>query len=135
MVKKREYPEHEIQKEIVQELRRDGFFVFAIPNGGARGMLEAMRLTAEGVIKGVPDMFVALPGRRGAFLEVKAPKGRLSSHQRAVIAELLSLGYPVGVARSAAEAREFVRSIDRKPLTEPPVLWDNGPRATPTGPK
>src|SRR5262245_64718583 len=51
---------------------------FAIPNGGARDVITAGRLKAEGVRAGVPDVClpVARAGYHGLFLEVKRPDRR-----------------------------------------------------------
>lgn len=67
---------------------------FAIPNGGERNKAVASKLKAEGVKRGVPDVFVPVPvwndgiiHRCGLWLEFKAPgdkgkaKGRLKKEQ------------------------------------------------------
>lgn len=49
--------------------------MFHIPNGGKRTAVEAARFKAMGVVAGVPDLFLALPGNgyHGMFIEVKKP--------------------------------------------------------------
>lgn len=82
--------------------------IFAIPNGGKRGKREAAILKAEGVLAGVPDIFVpAIRGirpRGGLFLEFKTTVGRQSLAQKTVRQQLLCLGYDVRIVRSAEEA-------------------------------
>ena len=99
--------EHVIQREIVRALRADGLLVFAIPNGGARNVVTATRLKAEGVTAGVPDLFVADFG--GFFLEVKTNAGSLSRAQREMSAGLALRGYLVHTVRSPDDARRAAR--------------------------
>ena len=96
--------EHEIQREIVGALRRLGYLVFAVPNGGGRSVAGASKLKAEGVTAGVPDLFV--PGRR-AFIEVKKPGGRISPAQRDMMVKLRLLGYDCIVAHSVEDVERF----------------------------
>ena len=52
--------------------------IFHIPNGGWRTITEAKRFKAEGVKKGVPDLFLPVPlsGYHGLFIEMKRPDGK-----------------------------------------------------------
>lgn len=61
----------------------DLLMLFAIPNGGMRSVSVGVALKKEGVKKGVPDMFLAVPRGQysGLFLEFKYGKGRLSPEQ------------------------------------------------------
>lgn len=51
---------------------------FAIPNGGLRNKVVAVRLKAEGVKDGVSDVFLPVPrhGFAGMWVEMKLPKYR-----------------------------------------------------------
>ena len=86
--------------------------IFAIPNGGARNVVTAAKLKAEGVLAGVPDLCV--PMARGAFhglyIELKnGKKGVVSERQRTIMDKLSDEGYKCVVCRSFDE---FKREID-----------------------
>lgn len=83
--------------------------VFAIPNGGGRSVMEATKLKEEGVLAGVPDLFVAEPRGEfhGLFIEMKRLKGgSVSDKQKKIHAELSALGYMVAVCEGARVAWE-----------------------------
>ena len=85
--------EHEEQKNFVQWFRRKypEVRIFAIPNGGARSPATACRLKVEGVLRGVPDLFI--PEWR-LWIEMKRVKGGvLSPEQKDWIGYLETIGY------------------------------------------
>lgn len=85
--------------------------IFAIPNGGARHIVTAKRLRAEGVRPGVPDLMlpVARGGFHGLFLELKRRKGgHTSPEQETEIAQLRNEGYLVAVCYGADEAWQAI---------------------------
>ena len=90
--------------------------LFAIPNGGKRGIRTAARLKQEGVQAGIPDIFLAVPDqyRSGLFIELKRPKapgvsaGRPTQAQREVMQVLTARGYCCKVAYGATEARKAI---------------------------
>src|SRR5687767_5498767 len=55
-------------------------FLFAIPNGGSRHIVEATKMVATGLRSGVPDVFLPYPFANamyaGCFIEMKASKRR-----------------------------------------------------------
>ena len=83
--------EHEEQVEFIRLVEfafppEVAALLFAIPNGGARHIKTARELKAEGVRKGVPDLFLAYPhnGYSGLFIEMKKRYGgRVSPEQKA----------------------------------------------------
>lgn len=79
------HPEDYLQKCIIKAIATMAprVFVAHVPNGGARGKLEAVRLKAAGVKRGVPDLLLILSSGEVAFVEVKAGKGKLSEDQKA----------------------------------------------------
>jgi hypothetical protein len=85
--------------------------IFAIPNGGQRSITEAVRLKAEGVLAGVPDLFLAKAGEssHGLFIEMKRVKGgKISAKQQSVMEVLKHEGYAVLVAYGCDEAWPYV---------------------------
>ena len=59
--------EHQLQVECVKWFRfqypKLANLLFAIPNGGLRNIKVATKLKAEGVLAGVPDLFLAIPAQ------------------------------------------------------------------------
>ena len=82
--------------------RFPGVLILAVPNGGKRHPATARKLKAEGVVPGVPDLFVP---EWSLWVEMKRAKGgRLSPDQRQVIAYLESIGHSVIVGHGAEDA-------------------------------
>lgn len=104
--------EHEEQVLFVQWFRREfpGVLIFAIPNGGVRGKVAAAKLKAEGVVRGIPDLYV--PAWR-LWIEMKRIKGgRLSKDQRGVLrylAEFDSTIVALGCEDAKKQVREFLK--------------------------
>ena len=103
--------EHNHQKLTVAWFRKNyphlaGVF-FAIPNGGKRDPITAARLKEEGVVQGVPDLFLAVPvgGKAGLWLEMKDLKGSAKKAQKDMHAALVVYGYAVEVARGYEAAK------------------------------
>jgi len=94
----------------VRSLIPDARFIFAVPNGGVRSIATARRLKGEGVLAGVPDLFLPVPRgqHHGLFLEVKTEKGRLSPAQESLCDYLRGQGYRVEVVRSVEEGLNTV---------------------------
>jgi hypothetical protein len=85
--------------------------IFAIPNGEKRSITVAKRLKAEGVVRGIPDLFI--PEWR-LWVEMKRKTGsRLSTEQKSMINYLQNIGYTIIVGIGAGDASrqvlEFVR--------------------------
>ena len=103
--------EHEEQREVVKWFRRKyaPVRIFAIPNGGFRSRATAGRLKAEGVARGVPDLFVPA---HNLWIEMKRVKGgRLSPDQRDWIKYLEGLGNTCLVCHGAEDAKAQVRAF------------------------
>lgn len=81
--------------------------IFAVPNGGKRGKAQAGKLKAEGVKAGMLDLIlpVAVGGKHGLFLEMKAAGGRLTHEQKGWIDYLRGAGYAAAVAHGFDAAR------------------------------
>jgi hypothetical protein len=79
---------------------------FAIPNGGFRSIRTAKLLKEEGVVPGVPDLFIP---EWKVFIEMKRTKGGVvSKEQKAMIKYLNEIGYTAFVANGATEASKKV---------------------------
>lgn len=96
--------EHEEQRYFVCLFRRTFpcVRIFAIPNGGHRGIREATRLKNEGVSAGVPDLFIP---EWLTWVEMKRQKGgRVDPEQKEWHAYLQQIGQRVIVARGWEDA-------------------------------
>jgi len=109
--------EHLEQVEFVKwfngvEQFRD-LILFAIPNGGKRGIKTASKLKLEGVLSGTPDIQILLPNGKSVFIEMKKQKGgRLSPAQIDFINKSQSLGHTVIVANGCNEAsKKFIELL------------------------
>lgn len=85
---------------------------FAIPNGGARDAITGARMKQEGVLAGVPDIFLAkaASGKYGMFIEMKTKRGKLSERQRDLFPLLEAQGYGVAVCHGWREAADAVEA-------------------------
>ena len=100
--------EHEEQRELVSWFRRtyNQVRIFAIPNGGARGLATAARLKAEGATAGVPDLFVAA---WCLWIEMKREKGgAVSAEQKDWLAYLSGIGHTAIVAKGCEDAKRQI---------------------------
>jgi hypothetical protein len=121
-------PEHLIQVQLIERVRLElcidfpelkgpnfketgALRLFAVPNGGIRHIQEAVRLKAEGVQRGVPDLVLPIPrgNHCGAYLELKANKGRLSEEQKDWLRFLEAQGHAVNVCWNVGDAFNFFR--------------------------
>lgn len=96
-------------------------YLFAIPNGGKRHLVTAMKLKKQGVKPGIPDLFLAYPTNKfhGLFIELKRraqtkaeggsrSKGSLTVDQMIMIKQLNHVGYMATVAYGADEAWKII---------------------------
>lgn len=58
--------------------------LFAVPNGGKRGIREAVIMKAEGVVSGVADLLLLVPrgGYNALAIEMKGEKGKQTKNQK-----------------------------------------------------
>lgn len=89
--------------------------MFHIPNGGKRGIKEAVRFKKEGVKAGVPDIFLAYPNKiyHGLFIEMKAEKGKTSDVQNQWINDLRGQGYNVLICYNFEQAKSEIMKYIR----------------------
>lgn len=102
--------EHEEQCAFISAFRKayPGVRIIAIPNGGWRDIRTAARLKAEGVCRGVPDIFIPA---WGLWIEMKKQKGgAVSEAQKDWLEYLDEIGYGAVVCRGAEDAMNTARS-------------------------
>lgn len=85
-------------------------WLHAIPNGGQRNVIVATKLKAEGVKKGISDLFlpVARRGFHGMYIEMKRLKGNPTAHQSEFISFALKQGYHAGVYNGWEAAKQGI---------------------------
>jgi len=90
--------------------------LWATPNGGYRNAIEAMRLKAEGVRRGVPDLFLAYPsnGYSGLFIEMKIGKNKKTIDQDQYFHMLTAVGYLCKEVRSFDEFVDLIVNYFKK---------------------
>ena len=98
-------------------LQYPNYLLFAIPNGGARDLITGAIMKREGVVPGVPDLFLAHATFEsyGLFIEMKSDKGKLSPNQIYVRSKLELAGYHVEICNSF----ESFKSVIENYLTNP----------------
>lgn len=104
--------EHNIQVSCVTWFRYQypQYLIWAIPNGGQRNAVVAAKLKAEGVLAGVPDLFIAVSrgSYSGLFVEMKAGKNKPTDEQTDVMQRLCEAGYKCEVCYSLDEFKEII---------------------------
>ena len=100
--------EDSIQRMVVNYLRINGVFVFAVPNGGTRrNAKEGHNLKLSGVTAGVSDLIILLP-KRVVFVEMKTKEGRQTESQKAFETKVKKLGFEYYVWRDINDAQKFL---------------------------
>ena len=98
--------EIDIQKSCVEWFRLQypklAKLLFAVPNGGARGRIEAAILKGEGVTAGVSDLILLYPTPKhhALCIEMKTPTGRHQASQKQWQKTVEAVGYKYVVCRS-----------------------------------
>ena len=103
--------EHAEQVAFVAWMERNhpSLRIFAIPNGGSRNKLEAVKLKQEGVRSGVPDLMIPA---LFMFIEMKRSDGGiLSDTQKSWIDYLNNYGY---MAVKCHGCKEAIEAVERR---------------------
>lgn len=114
MVTEKVQSEHMEQAVLVQWFRRSypEVLIFAIPNGGKRSPSQAAKLKVEGVVPGIPDLFIP---EWMLWVEMKKVKGgKVSQEQHNVINYLVDVGYRVIIGLGADDARRKISDFITK---------------------
>ena len=86
-------------------------WMFAVPNGGYRNILEAIRLKKQGVKAGVSDIFLPLPRGKyhGLFIELKVGRNKPTHKQLEFLYEMEKQGYKCKVCYGSDEAINAIK--------------------------
>lgn len=78
----------------------------SVKNSGKKAPISYGRDIAEGLLKGVPDLFIPYPTgkQHGLYLEFKGPKGKQTPEQRDYELFCTEYGYGYVVVRSVDQA-------------------------------
>jgi len=111
--------EHTEQVNVIRFCKLQKIPIFAIPNGmwipgltGRRLFSYIAKMKAEGMTKGIPDMFIPLPNKHhaGLFLELKIKGGKLSPEQKEWLRILSENGYKAICCYGAEEAIKEIKN-------------------------
>lgn len=104
--------EHSIQTKVVQYIRtfHPEVIICSIPNGSGTTASNRLHLHQEGLLAGMPDLFIAEArhGFNGMFVEMKTTKGTESKEQKKIRKQLNDKGYLVFVASSDRTAINLI---------------------------
>ena len=111
-------------KELELRFPKAARLLYHVPNGGHRHKLVAIKLKAQGVRAGVPDLVLPMArgGYFGLYIEFKAMPpfdAEVSASQHAYIQALNEQGYLAVVCRGHVDALEAIRAY---------LLQDETPR-------
>lgn len=112
--------EHNIQVACVRwfRLQYPNLVLIAIPNGGARNIVVAGKMKAEGVMAGASDLFLFHANKQyhGLCIEMKTASGRQSEAQRQFQAMVEEQGYKYVICRDTysfiAEITKYLQKED-----------------------
>ena len=112
-------PEHIEQVRLVNWFRDNfkepDYIIFAVPNGGFRGIKEAKRLKDEAVKSGVSDLIILTHGKV-IFLEMKKLNGKLSDKQKDFNENVEYLGFINLIGYGASDASEkILKELSKTP--------------------
>jgi hypothetical protein len=124
------HPEHDLQVACVAWFRKQypthAAMLFAVPNGGRRGKVEAALLKAEGVLPGVADLILleARGGYGALCIEMKTRRrgSGQSDYQRDWQAEAEAQGNKYVITRDQAAFCREVTAYLRLPRTSAPTV-------------
>lgn len=106
--------EHLLQTKVVQYVRTfyPEVLICSIPNGAGTTAKNRLQLYAEGLLPGMPDLFIAEPrkGFNGLFIEMKTDTGTESPAQKRIRNRLEDNNYLCYVARSDITAINIIEA-------------------------
>ena len=69
------FSEHTEQVNLVNWARKQGIFIFSVPNGFKSSAKACVMMKQEGLLSGVPDLIACFPNGKAVFLEQAAQAG------------------------------------------------------------
>lgn len=108
----RVYAERELQRSAHEFLSALRIPHFHVPNERA-SEIERMKLAAEGVDPGVPDIVVVLHEGRSGWIELKSESGTLTENQKRWRDLLIERGHQWALCRSLREIEDALREWGR----------------------
>jgi hypothetical protein len=89
-------------------LKYPSILIFHIPNGGYRNIVTGQRLKKEGVVAGIPDLYIP---RAKIWIEMKTSTGKLSPEQVEMHRYLRAIGDTVIVGYGAEDASKKILEL------------------------
>lgn len=85
-------------------------------NAAKRSIKQGGRMKAQGMLSGVPDLFLPVPrgDKHGLFIEMKSEGGRPTRDQLRFIQDVIDLDYAAHICYSAKEAIELIEDYYRE---------------------
>ena len=106
--------EHSMQVKVVQYVRTfyPEVLILSVPNGAGTSAKNRLALYAEGLLPGVPDLFIpeARQGFHGLWIEMKTQEGVESVAQKRIRNHLEDNNYLCYVARSEQTAINIIEA-------------------------
>lgn len=107
-------PEHDEQVALVNWLRKKGALFHSIPNSGATSKRRISYMVAEGLVAGVPDLYILDDPSGPIAIEMKRSNGKLSDikpEQRKFLCALARSGWRVVVCYGSRAAVWWLKEI------------------------
>lgn len=101
------HSEYDLQKQIVDLLRKQGVPVFAVRNERNEGLADAMLSNSLGRTKGAPDLIAGKDGK-SYWLELKAENGRQSPEQKCFQLLAPTFGAKYIIVKSIKDIKELL---------------------------
>lgn len=114
----RKATEHKYQCAVIRACKLLEFqypelkYLYAVPNGSQRHIAVAVKLKAEGVKRGVPDLVlpVMIPNGPGSlYIEMKSDDGKPTETQQDYLRFLHAQGFEVHICRAPDEAITHIK--------------------------
>lgn len=107
--------EHDLQVNCIKifKIKYPSKMIFSIPNAGKRSVRAGVYYKAEGLLAGVPDLFVPEPTAEfsGLFIEMKTESkaSKPTPAQEEMISKLRARGYKVAICRTL---EQFIAEVN-----------------------